>query len=137
MQLALTGRSHLRPFAAFFIRSHVLPNASSAKVGVIKQFVQRGHPTRRSTASSAQLRFDKPIQTSEMTEEHYQGLQPVKVTSNSLVTYTGDRILVGCFPRAFITEKDADGVVLGFGTSEGPVAMQDFSLGKVCQQKPR
>jgi len=58
-------------------------------------------------------------------------LQPVKVTSDSLVTYTGDRILVGCFPRAFITEKDADGIVLGFEISQGPVAIQDFSLGKV------
>ncbi|KAL0042463.1 hypothetical protein WJX79_000575 [Trebouxia sp. C0005] len=60
-----------------------------------------------------------------------RSVEPVKVTSNSLVTYTGDRILVGCFPRAFITEKDADGVVLGFGASEGPVAIQDFSLGKL------
>ncbi len=132
MQLAPTGTSHLRPFAALFTRRNLSPNANTAKVGVIKQSVQGGHPTRHSTTSSAQLRSDKPTKSSDMTEEHYQVLQPVKVTSNSLVTYTGDRILIGCFPRAFITEKDADGVVLGFGASEGPVAIQDFSLGKVC-----
>ncbi len=132
MQLAPTGTSHLRPFAALLTRRNLLPNANTAKVGLIKQIVQRGHPTRHSAVSSAQLRSDKPIESSEMTEEHYQVLQPVKVTSNSLVTYTGDRILVGCFPRAFITEKDADGIVLGFGACEGPVAIQDISLGKVC-----
>ena len=132
MQLAPTGISHLRPFAALFTRRNVLPHANTAKVGVIKQFVQRSHPTTHLAAPSAQLRSDKPFQSLDMTEEHYQVLQPVKVTSNSLVTYTGDRILVGCFPRAFITEKDADGIVLGFAASEGPVAIQDFSLGKVC-----
>ena len=132
MQLVPTGISHLRPFAAVLTRGNLLPNASTANVGVIKQSVLRGHSTTRFAAPSAQLRSDKPIISSEMTEEHYQVLQPVKVTSNSLVTYTGDRILIGCFPRAFITEKDADGIVLGFGASEGPVAIQDFSLGKVC-----
>ena len=132
MQLAPIGTSHLRPFGALLTRRNLLPNASTAKVGVIKQSVQRGHLSRRSAACSAQLRSDKPIESSEMTEEHYQVLQPVKVTSNSLVTYTGDRILAGCFPRAFITEKDADGIFLGFGASEGPVAIQDISLGKVC-----
>jgi len=131
MQLVPTGISHLRPFAAVLTRGNLLPNTSTAKVGVIKQSVLRGHPTTRFAAPSAQLR-DKPIISSEMTEEHYQVLQPVKVTSDSLVTYTGDRILVGCFPRAFITEKDADGIVLGFGASGGPAAIQDISLGKVC-----
>jgi len=131
MQLAPTGTSHLRPFAALFTGRNLLPNASTAKVGVIKQSVQRGHPTRHFAASSAQLHSDKPIKSLDMAEEHYQVLQPVKVTSDSLVTYTGDRILVGCFPRAFITEKDADGIVLGFEISQGPVAIQDFSLGKV------
>lgn len=131
MQLVPTGISHLRPFAAVLTRGNLLPNAITAKVGVIKQSVLRGRPTRRFAAPSAQLRSGEPSKSSDMTEEHYQVLQPVKVTSNSLVTYTGDCILVGCFPRAFITEKDADGIVLGFEASEGAVAIQDFSLGKV------
>lgn len=67
-----------------------------------------------------------------MNEENYQVLQPVKVVSQGLVTYTGDNILTGCFSTASVTDKDADGILLGFETSEGPLAIQDFSLGQVC-----
>lgn len=66
-----------------------------------------------------------------MSEQQYQVLQPVKVTSTSLKTYTGDLILSDCFTVASVTEKDSDGVVLGLTSNEGPVALQDFTLGEV------
>ena len=65
-----------------------------------------------------------------MSEQQYQVLQPVKVTNLGLETYTGDNILSDCFSKAFVTEKDADGVVLGLDNTNGAVAIQDFSLGK-------
>ena len=66
-----------------------------------------------------------------MSEQQYQVLQPVKVTSTSLKTYTGDLILSDCFTVASVTEKDSDGVVLGLTSNEGPIALQDFTLGEV------
>ncbi len=72
-----------------------------------------------------------------MSDQQYQVLQPVTVTGSDLKTYTGDSILKGCFPTAIITEKDADGVVLGFSSPNGPAAVQEFELGKVkcCTDK--
>lgn len=66
-----------------------------------------------------------------MSEQQYQVLQPVIVTSTSLKTYTGDVILNGCLKAASVTEKDSDGVVLGLKSDEGPVSLQDFYLGEV------
>lgn len=66
-----------------------------------------------------------------MSEQQYQVLQPVQITSTSLKTYTGDVILSDCFLEASVTEKDSDGVILGIESNEGPVALQDFSLGQV------
>ena len=66
-----------------------------------------------------------------MSEQQYQVLQPVQITSTSLKTYTGDVILSDCFSVASVTEKDSDGVTLGIKSNEGPVALQDFSLGQV------
>lgn len=66
-----------------------------------------------------------------MSEQQYQVLQPVQITSTSLKTYTGDVILSECFSVASVTEKDSDGVILGIKSNEGPVALQDFSLGQV------
>lgn len=66
-----------------------------------------------------------------MSEQQYQVLQPVQVTSTSLKTYTGDIILSECFSVASVTEKDSDGVILGIKSDVGPVALHDFSLGQV------
>lgn len=66
-----------------------------------------------------------------MSEQQYQVLQPVQITSTSLKTYTGDVILSDCFSVASVTEKDSDGVILGIKSNEGPVALQDYSLGQV------
>ena len=65
-----------------------------------------------------------------MSEQQYQVLQPVQVTSTGLKTYDGNNILSNCFKAASVTEKDSDGVVLGFKSVEGPAPLQDFSLGQ-------
>ena len=68
-----------------------------------------------------------------MSEQQYQVLQPVQATKTSLICYSGDVILSECFKTASLTEKDADGIVLGVteAGADGPKAIQDFSLGKV------
>ena len=66
-----------------------------------------------------------------MSDQQYQVLQPVQITSTSLQTYTGDVILSDCFSVASVTEKDSDGVILGIKSDECPVALQDFNLGQV------
>ena len=81
-----------------------------------------------------QARLSQPassVPPRAMSEQQYQVLQPVQITSTSLKTYTGDVILSECFSVASVTEKDSDGVILGIKSNEGPVALQDFSLGQV------
>ena len=67
-----------------------------------------------------------------MGEQQYQVLEPVQATKTGLTLYSGDSILTDCFKTASVTEKDADGIVLGVATTAAPLAIQDFSLGKVC-----
>lgn len=71
------------------------------------------------------------VRGDSMSEQQFQVLQPVQATRNGLTTYSGDSILTGCFKTASVTEKDADGIVLGVTTSEGPAAILDVGLGKV------
>lgn len=78
-----------------------------------------------------QARLIKQAISPLMSEQQYQVLQPVIVTSTSLKTYTGDVILNGCLKVASVTEKDSDGVVLGLKSDDGPVSLHDFCLGEV------
>lgn len=87
------------------------------------------HLTGRQSPQKARL--IKQATSPAMSEQQYQVLQPVKVTADSLRTYTGDIILKDCFKVASVTEKDADGVVLGLKSDEGSAALQDFNLGEV------
>ena len=65
-----------------------------------------------------------------MSDQQYQVLQPIQVTSTGLKTYTGDSILSNCFTAASVAEKDSDGIVLGIVSAEGPVALHDINLGE-------
>nr|UAD82042.1 raffinose synthase 2 [Trebouxia lynnae] len=66
-----------------------------------------------------------------MSDQQYQVLQPIQVTSTGLKTYTGDSILSNCFTAASVAEKDSDGIVLGVVSAEGPVALHDINLGEL------
>ena len=129
MQLARDSVPQFRPFTTSLTLSNLPHRARGRTFRVIKRSRTGGCPTRL-TACLAQTPSE--VDSLKMNEENYQVLQPVKVVSRGLVTYTGDNILTGCFSTASVTDKDADGILLGFETSEGPVAIQDFSLGQVC-----
>ena len=131
MQLARDSVPHIRPFTTLLTLSDLPHRVIGRTFRVIKRSRTGGCPTRL-TACPAQTPSEISVDSLKMHEENYQVLQPVKVVSRGLVTYTGDDILTGCFSTASVTDKDADGILLGFETSEGPVAIQDFSLGQVC-----
>ena len=105
------------------------------EASLIRRCADRRHLTTQLTARLPEQVSKAQHVAANMGDQQYQVLQPVKVTKNGVSTYNGDSILTHCFPTAEITEKDADGIVLGFKATEGPTAMQDLSLGKVCSSQ--
>ena len=127
MRFARASAKCVSPKSWSLVARHRSLGVGACKANLIKLTTSNERSNRQLKASFAQQVSSSSF---EMSEQQYQVLQPVKVTNLGLKTYTGDNILSDCFSNAFVTEKDADGVVLGLDNSNRAVAIQDFSLGK-------
>ena len=130
MRFARASAKCVSPRSWSLVARHRSLGVGACKANLIKLTTSNERSNRQLKASFAQQALPVSSSSFEMSEQQYQVLQPVQVTNLGLKTYTGDNILSDCFSKAFVTEKDADGVVLGLENTNGAVAIQDFSLGK-------